>query len=393
MSPPASWASIDQEVRAIKRLSSRGFVGAAVVAGGLLFTACGGMTTARPVAAERGPTSGSSGKVIRLHAPLAALSIDGSRVAYVANRVFVWNLGTGKTTQVGGRQANGDGGFTQLAIAGTRLAWLSEAGGNEESDQDLYTSSLLSPKARHVLGEVRYGNQCGAGRIGYKPACAGAWIGGVVGSGKRILVNRWTTDKTGMVSKAGLYALKGTALEPVARGSKTVEAAAADSRRVAVAQWRWLPGEKTIHVYSEAGKPLLSVTPRKQPEAIALSGRDLVVLTHNGKLFYYDARTGSLRKIFTPHGVANQQVLAVHGDIAVYSTPVRHRGSGPKSAIRALNLSTGKDRPVGALPGQITLARMDSTGLVYANNLWSSSKGYVNQLVFLPFTQVAAAVS
>ncbi len=242
---------------------------------------------------------------------------------------------------------------------------------------------------------VRSGNQCGAGRGGYAPACAGTWLGGVVGSGKRILVNRWTTDTTGAISNAGLYALKGTTLEPVAMGSETVQAVAADSRRVAVLQWRWLPNEKTIHVYSATGRPLVSMTPSRQPEAIALGGRNLVVLTHNGKLFHYDARTGSLGKIFTPHGSPNQQVLAVHGNIAVYSMPVHYSGSGPigKSVIRVLNLSTGKDRPVGYLPGQITLARMDSTGLVYANDLWTSRKGYVNQLVFLPFKRVAAAVS
>lgn len=379
----------------MKGRSSRGFVGAAVVASGLLWTACGGTTPAGPGVTDRGSTSASGGKILQLHAPLVALAMDGSHIAYVANRVFVWNLGTGKTTQVSGRQADGGRGVTQLAIAGARVAWLSQSGGNEESDQDLYASSLLSPKARHVLGVVRSGNQCGAGRGGYAPACAGTWLGGVVGSGKRILVNRWTTDTTGAISNAGLYALKVTTLEPVARGSETVQAVAADSRRAAVLQWRWLPNEKTIHVYSATGRPLVSMTPSRQPEAIALSGRNLVVLTHNGKLFHYDARTGSLGKIFTPHGSPNQQVLAVHGNIAVYSTPVHYSGSGPivRSAIRALNLSTGKDRPVGYLPGQITLARMDSTGLVYANDLWTSRKGYVNQLVFLPFKRVAAAVS
>jgi hypothetical protein len=374
-------------------LSYPSFVGAAVVAGGLLLTACGGTALTGSVAADRGSTSANGGKVIRLHAPLAALAMDGSRVAYVANRVFVWNHRTGKTAQMSGRQADGGRGVTQLALAGTRVAWLIQSGGNEESDQDLYTSSLLSPKARRVLGEVRSGNQCGAGRGGYKPACAGVWLGGVVASGKRILVNRWTTDTTGAISKAGLYALRGAALKLVARGSKTVQAVAADPRRVAVLQWRWLPGEKTIHVYSATGRPLVSVTPRKQPEAIALSGRNLVVLTHNLKLFHYDARTGKLDNIFNPHGIPIQDVLAVQGQIAVYSAPAHPRGSGPKSAIRALNLTTGKDRPVAYVPGQVTAARMDSTGLVYGTNLWISRKGWVNQIVFLPFKQVVAAVS
>jgi hypothetical protein len=87
--------------------------------------------------------------------------------------------------------------------------------------------------------------------------------------------------------------------------------------------------------------------------------------------------------------------LAVRGDIAVYSTPLRSNAGQriTESAIRALNLSNGKDRPVGRLPGQINLARIDSSGLVYTNNNWTDSHGYENKLVFVPFRQVAAAVS
>ncbi len=87
----------------MKGRSSRGFVGAAVVAGGLLWTACGGTTPAGPGVTDRGSTSASGGKILQLHAPLAALAMDGSHIAYVANRVFVWIPGTGKTTQVSGR--------------------------------------------------------------------------------------------------------------------------------------------------------------------------------------------------------------------------------------------------------------------------------------------------
>ena len=378
----------------------------ALVLGGLVLTACGGATAAAP-----GPASSSAGgmKVVRLHDPLEALAMEGGRVAYdvssdlskLPNRVLVWNVGTGKTTKVSGRETGGadgvtGGGVPQLAIAGTRVAWLIQSTSNEESDDDLYTSSLLSPKERHVAGEVRSGNQCGAGRGGYQPACAGTWLGGVVGSGNRILVNRWTTDTTGAVSNAGLYELNGTKFgPPVVTGSAGVEAVAADSKRVAVLQWRWIPGERTIHLYSSSGRPLVSVTPNGQPEAIALSGRNLVVLEHDGKLADYDARTGSLRRTFALHGSPNQQVLAVQGNVAVYSTPVRYypgRDAPSVSGIRAIDLTNGRTRLVGRLPGQITLARIDSTGLVYTNDNWTTHHGYVVQLVFVPFEQVAAAV-
>jgi hypothetical protein len=348
-------------------------------------------------------------KVVRLHDPLEALAMDGRRVAYDVssdlsknpNRVLVWNLSTGRTTKVSGRQTGGADGVTgghvsQLAIAGTQVSWLVQSASNEEEDDDLYSSSLLKPRERHVAGEVRSSSGCGAGATGPQ-ACVGTWLGGLVGSGNRILVNRWMTDTTGAITKGGLYALDGTRLQPFATGAEAVEAVAADSNRVAVLQWQWAKPATTIHVYSSTRRSLFSVTPAGQPKGVVLSGHNLIVLEPKGKLALYDARTGLLRKTFTLHGNPHYlQALAVQGNIAVYSTPVRYyagRDAPSESAIRALNLSTGKDRPLGRLPQQITLASIDSTGVVYTNDLWTAKNGYRDELVFLPFKHVAAAVS
>jgi hypothetical protein len=344
-------------------------------------------------------------KAIRPHGGVAALALDGSLVAFAQGspysaKVVVWNLRTGKTTKVGGVS---DANLAQLAIAGSRVAWYAHAFGNSEGDDYLYTSSLSSPKQRQVLSEVRSGAQCGAGESGPTPACAGTWLGGVVGAGNRILVNRWTTDTTGAISNAGLYALRGARLKSVATGPGTVEAVAADSQRVAVLHWRWFHPGKTIGVYSSTGRRLSNVTPKSQPLGVAISGRNLVILEKDGNLALYDARTGSLRRAFNLH--AKQlpprkrsggnprwlQALAVQGNIAVYSKPVRYvKGGTPReSVIYALNLSSGKNRAVGRSAGQIPLARIDSVGLVYA----TQAEGYApNSLVFVPFKRVADAV-
>ena len=100
-----------------------------------------------------------------------------------------------------------------------------------------------------------------------------------------------------------------------------------------------------------------------------------------------------LPKHEVPPGNPGQlQALAVYGNIAVYSKPVRYvRGGMPRvSAIHAVNLSTGKDRAIARSPGQIPLARIDSAGLVYA----AEGEGYApNSVVFVPYGKVAAAVS
>src|SRR3954452_9937847 len=84
------------------------------------------------VAGAAGPTAPHSRKVKHLQVPVAALAIDGSRIAYDAsaklvtkphatNNVLVWNVRTGKTVKVSGAKTavsdgvGGDGVF-QLAI-------------------------------------------------------------------------------------------------------------------------------------------------------------------------------------------------------------------------------------------------------------------------------------
>ena len=66
----------------------------------------------------------------------------------------------------------------------------------------------------------------------------------------------------------------------------------------------------------------------------------------------------------------------------------RVQGNSSESAIYALNLVTGKNRAVGRSPGQIPFAAVDSVGLVYA--VMGSAH---NRIVFVPFKQVAEAVS
>jgi hypothetical protein len=274
-----------------------------------------------------------------------------------------------------------------LAIAGSRVVSYWKASGNLESDDYLLVSSPASSKGRLVATAARTGQaQCGAAGGGPTPACAGPWLGGLVGSGNRILVNRWTTDTSGAVSNAGLYAVVGSRFKRVVAGPDTVEAVAADSQRVAVLQWRWYVPGRTIHVFSSTGRRLSSVTPKGSPLEVAVSGSNLVVLERSGVLALYNANTGSLRRTFNLHAT---QALAVHGNIAVYSRPTRIvQRIVRASAIHALNLSTGKNRVVGRSPGQIAFAGIDSVGLVYAAGRWPR-----NSIVFVPFARVSAAVS
>ena len=80
--------------------------------------------------------------------------MDGSLVGtgYLSTRpcdsVFAWNVLSGVRTQVSGAATCGEGptstgsGVTEVAVAGQRLAWLVNEGGNSEQSERLYSAIL-----------------------------------------------------------------------------------------------------------------------------------------------------------------------------------------------------------------------------------------------------------
>jgi hypothetical protein len=177
------------------------------------------------VASAAGTASAHSQKK-HLQVAVAALAMDGDRIAYdasskivakpAANKVLVWNVRTGKTVKVSGKKtaaadtSSTGAGVFQLAIAGSRVAWLMNVGGNLEGDDYLFTSSLTHPKEHQVASEIRTG---GDGCAGRDNRCAGEWLGGLVGSGKLIALNRWTTDANNTVTAGELDMLSGSKLK------------------------------------------------------------------------------------------------------------------------------------------------------------------------------------
>src|SRR3954452_8856836 len=142
----------------------------------VLVLAAGLLSGLALVASAAGTSTTHGVKVKHLQVPVAALAIDGSRIAYDAsaklvtkphatNKVLVWNVRTGKTVKVSGAKTavsdgvGGDGVF-QLAIAGSRVAWVVNEGGNLENEDYLFTSSVTNPKERKVASALRTGDSC-----------------------------------------------------------------------------------------------------------------------------------------------------------------------------------------------------------------------------------------
>ena len=339
------------------------------------------------VASAAGTTAAHSKKVKTFKQPVGALAVDGNNVAFDlssrsekqpngVNKVLVWNVKTGRTITVSGRKTavadntgTGEGVF-QLAIAGSRVAWLVNEGGNLESADYLFTSSVTQPKERQIASALR---TCADGA----PVCTGAWLGGLVGSGNTIAVNRWTTDSTGHIGSAGLYSVNGTQLKTIATGAGTLQAASSDAGRAAV-----LHSDGSVAVYSKSGSVLMTLPPSSAKEA-ALAGKNLVVVSETRQLQVYDAGSGSLTKTLPTHGTGLHN-LDVQENIAIYTT-------GPR--VRAVNLSSGKTSAVATLGkhSEILLARISSAGVAYAVNGTRVffGKGTVG---FIPLARVKAAV-
>jgi hypothetical protein len=335
-----------------------------------------------------GTTATHGLEVRHLQVPVAALAIDGSRIAYDAsakfvtkthatNRVLVWNVRTGKTTKVSGKKTAvvdgvGGAGVFQLAIAGPRVAWLVNEGGNLESDDYLYTSSVTNPKEHRVASALRRGDGCGGGG----GPCAGPWLGGLVGSGNLIALNRWTTGSSGAVTAGSLQVLSGSHLKSIATGADTVLATAADHGRIVA-----LRSDGAVALYSSTGELLRTVTP-SSARNVALNKHALVVLTKTRTLQLYYAPSGSLSRRCSVHGTGTPQNLGVQGDIAIYSVG---------NSVHAQDLGSCKDRVIGKLPNRIAFARIDSAGLVYAANGTRKAFG-TSTLVFVPMARLEAAV-
>jgi len=104
-----------------------------------LVLATGSLAALALVTSAAGTTSAHTQRK-HIQVAVAAPAMDGDRIAYDAsskilakpraNKVLVWNVRTGKTVKVSGKKtaaadtSSTGGGVFQLAIAGSRVAWL-----------------------------------------------------------------------------------------------------------------------------------------------------------------------------------------------------------------------------------------------------------------------------
>jgi hypothetical protein len=339
---------------------------------------------------------------------ISTLALDWPRVAYASGgRIHVWNIATGATLVVRGDYSNATHSINaaQVAIAGTRVAWIKRVGyGNTELGEKLFTASIAGRAHVRKQGYIVDRED--------SVDSVGGWIAGVVGSGNVLAVSTWRSDR-GTTANEKLSRITPSALRPIVTGPGAIVAQAVDSGHIAVlrsiAAWPAdEPSTPTTHpsvgVYSTAGRSLGEIvldTPIPPPpscgdcvaypstiqNSVALSGNRLVVLTATNpwtssstwtiKLEVYEWTTGALLQtwplVFRPYSSNGAPPLAVYGRFAAVV------GKG----LHVVDLTTGREIMEQRASG--SPAALSSHGLVYA-----APRGKGGRLVFVPMSRLLA---
>jgi hypothetical protein len=310
-------------------------------------------------------------------APITALALDGSKVAYGGGgKVRVWNMATGAVSVVTGRYTNRKHtvNATQIAIAGNRVAWLRDQQfGNTEEGENLYTAPIggTAHQLKHVY---RYD-------VDDPSLTKGGWIYGLVGGGKHLVVSTWRSNGTTATDEQ-LSLVTGKGLKPLAGGLGAIVSQAVEGGHIAVLTSSPWSKSTSASVYSVAGEPLARIKLGHVSE-VALSGKLLIALTPapTPSLQVYDWTTGTLEHTWPavgattmtagPHQVGH---VKAYGKLVLYSVYTGYVGGNER--LHMLDPTTGKDAVVARVKGYGNLNGwvVGSRGLVYAIDSGKSGK-------------------
>jgi hypothetical protein len=342
------------------------------------------------------------GAIFRTSGTITAIAADGNRVAAAAttgtsgscDQVVVWTAATPSSTSYTTEVCSGEGGAQELrevALAGTRVAWVEMLAGNrQELTLKIATAGQTTPTT------VDYAEN-GSGAEGDPD---GGYLGHLFGDGALLVYDTWqvcTALPTGwesdsphcedvaaaggprpvpLVRQQRLLRIQGT--KPVVLGDLPAAArvVAVDAGRIAVLEES---GSVNVTLFSASGTSLRRILISGGPFAgVALSGAQLLML-HNGSLELYDTAMGAhLRTIALPPGKPAPELRDLESGLAVYV-----RGT----TVHVVRVSDGKELRIAAGGEAPVDAQLEGPGLFYSYNLPRASAH--GRIVFLPFSELA----
>jgi hypothetical protein len=332
----------------------------------LLASIMAGAATAAQSASSAKPT------LITTVGAVETLAMDGRRVAYdlearsACNTLHVWDTVSKLDVVVSGSGTCGadststGAGVREIAVAGRRVSWIVNLGGNTESADTLYAATVGGAKERKLASALRTGDVDGV--------LNGTWIGNLAGDGDLTALNRWKTDD-GSVIAASVDKLR-VGVTTVHAGTDSLRVMSVDSGRIAV-----LDPQGAVTIYAANGSIVSSFEPNGEAKELALR-KDFAVVLVPGALEVWNATTGALVDTIAVSHAARS--LDVHANVAAFVVG---------KSIRAIRIATKKRATVAVAPNAVVDLQIDDAGLVYAYNPVTGVKG-IGKLAFVPLSLV-----
>ncbi len=303
--------------------------------------------------------------------------MDGAILAYDVraqgtgcNRLRAWNVKNGKTWLVSGKgtciadSTSTGAGVREIAVAGSRVGWIVNLGGNTESNDVLFAAVLPKPK------ETRLGTATRKGEAGSMMG-TGRFLGNLVGDGGLLAINDFEFQDDLFVSGSLRRVAPGLAILATGEGT----AAAADTTRIAL-----LGLGNVASIWKQGsgfGTPIQLPGPAREA---ALHADLLAVLLASGQIRIYSASSGA--PVQTVSASADAANLDVHGGIVVWSVGRR---------LYAARIGGAGGAPIVSAGRKIEAVELEAPGLAYAWNTTSAGKE-AGKLAFVKAATLQAAV-
>ena len=347
----------------------------ALLAGSLLFTACGG--------AGSDSVLSTSGEIEKLAASGDLVAALTTHIAGSNDQIVVWQPPGSQVTRfvTGENVANPEspiGYVSELALGSGRIAWLEIVGGNTVDDL-LYAAPVGGGAATQLVWVT---NTSGA-----EGGKEGDYAGQLLGAGPLLFYNQWGVCSyndsgdyrptpecpvEGKVSGEQLVSIVAGRTEPVASGPNAFQLVAVGGGWLAfepVDTYGYTrcctPGPigatGTIRVTTAAAAPVSTVAavPGDPPRAVALSAAHLLV-ERASTIDSYNPATGEHVGTIPLDG----ELAGVNAQLALLN------GSDQLVLIR---LSDGKRVTIPVSSGVVVNAKLTDAGLFYAYNVSSGS--------------------
>jgi hypothetical protein len=305
---------------------------------------------------------------LRTKGTITSIAMDGPRVAVgvehtiaLCDRVLVWNaVAGGVVTASAGRPSptcplnRANGGVGQVALAGTRAAWIVSFGGNTEFTDRVVAASIASPGHEHALASATFNPDSGAGER----------VTGLVGKGALLAFGRSHVSRAGAVNGRVSRVSGVTAIQQLLASASGLTTIASDGSRLVV-----LRSDGDVLVLTASGSVVSTITPGATVRGAALLGGTLALQVAGNRALLFAPATGQ------PSGTVRLAAgtsagIDLQGGRLVYRT---------YQAVHVVRLSDRKDVIVATAPRGILGAQMeDGGGLVYAYNVFET--GFVRHL-------------